>query len=302
MVDVSFIIPAFNEEDNILNVIRSIKSSFFYTYFNYEIIVVDNESTDSTRSIVENNFSEVLLLTAPKGCTIAQVRNLGANSARGEILVFIDADVELDRIWGNEFLKAYNSIKTTKLITGSVCGIPDDASWVSKSWYTPILNKPRNYINSGHLIISKKNFESIGGFNQELKTGEDSDFSRTATEFGFTIKNDPILKAIHLGYPKTIVEFFNRERWHSTGNFNPVSNIFNSKTSITILMLTIWAVLSIIFSIAFFTIIPMFIFIVGFILLSVAFAFLRGGLERLIQKTILASTWFLARMSKLIWP
>ena len=101
---ISVIIPAYNEEKHIAQCLQSLNNQ---TLKPLEIILVDDGSTDSTFSKIEN-FDLVVIRQDHSGTGTA--RNFGANKSRGEILVFIDADMEFDK----NFLK-----DLTKPITGS---------------------------------------------------------------------------------------------------------------------------------------------------------------------------------------
>ena len=88
-MDVSFIIPALNEEKIIESCLESIKSQ--KTKLKFEVIVVDGGSKDRTVKIARR-YAKV-----PKklGKTISSARNLGADMAKGKLLVFVDADTTL---------------------------------------------------------------------------------------------------------------------------------------------------------------------------------------------------------------
>src|SRR4030067_2885578 len=97
---ISTIIPAYNEEDMIKSCLETLKKQ---SYSPVEIIVVDDGSLDSTRKIIED-FSSIKLLTQNhKGPGPA--RNLGASVAKGEILVFVDADMTFDRNFIRDLVK-----------------------------------------------------------------------------------------------------------------------------------------------------------------------------------------------------
>lgn len=87
---ISVIIPVYNEERDIFLCLRSLQAQ---TYPNFEIIVVDDGSTDSTPTQVKR-FPAIFLSQAHLGPGAA--RNLGANSAHGSSLVFVDADMTFD--------------------------------------------------------------------------------------------------------------------------------------------------------------------------------------------------------------
>ena len=83
----SIVIPTFNEEKFLPHLLKSLKEQ---TFKDFEIIVADNNSTDATRSVAINVGAKVV-----KGGLPARGRNNGAKVARGEWLLFLDADVIL---------------------------------------------------------------------------------------------------------------------------------------------------------------------------------------------------------------
>ena len=225
----SFIIPTFNEEEHIDAVINSIKQCVQNNY-TYEIIVVDNGSSDKTPDIVKGQ--KVILLTN-KSRTIAESRNLGARFAKGEIYIFLDGDVIITRKWVENIPSIINTLeKNPYIVTGSRCGISKSGSWIENNWFKPLLSEKANYINSGHLITTKLLFNKLSGFNSYLKTGEDYDFSMRAKKIGSTIINNPLLEVIHEGYPKTLINFVKREFWHGKGSYHDFATFLRSKTAI----------------------------------------------------------------------
>ncbi len=90
MVKVSIIIPTLNEENYLPKLLNSIKSQ---TFKDYEIIVSDANSTDNTRKIAKKFGCRIV---DGRG-SLARGRNKGAESARGELLLFIDADLIIQK-------------------------------------------------------------------------------------------------------------------------------------------------------------------------------------------------------------
>src|SRR3989344_8888766 len=104
---ISVIIPAFNEEKNIGECLKSLKNQ---SYKPIEIIVVDDGSSDSTRNIVKD-FPDIKLLTqSHKGP--GQAKNLGAGKAKGGILVFADEDMTFDKNFIKDLVKTIAEGKT----------------------------------------------------------------------------------------------------------------------------------------------------------------------------------------------
>jgi len=83
----SIIIPTLNEEKFLPHLLISLKEQ---TFKDFEIIVADNNSTDATRSIALKSGAKMV-----EGGLPARGRNNGAKVARGEWLLFLDADVIL---------------------------------------------------------------------------------------------------------------------------------------------------------------------------------------------------------------
>ena len=92
MKDIKFsiIMPAYNVEDSIE---ESIKSVFNQTYTNYELIVIDDCSTDNTYEVVKK-YSNIKLLQTPVNSRQGAARNIGLNNCTGDYILFLDADDE----------------------------------------------------------------------------------------------------------------------------------------------------------------------------------------------------------------
>lgn len=89
-VQVSVVVPAYNEEMAIVPVIREVKEGMDKSKYSYEILVVDDGSTDTTAEKARNEGARVIQRPQRKGSGTA--RRNGIEAARGEIVVMIDAD------------------------------------------------------------------------------------------------------------------------------------------------------------------------------------------------------------------
>ncbi len=278
----SFIIPAYNEEKFIGEVIDSIIENV-KGKFSYEIILVDNGSTDRTVSIARKKGARVLKNTEG---TIAALRNAGARIAKGEILVFLDADVLLTEAWGAELERTIPHLDRYPMtITGSICGVQDAPGWIEKYWFSPITSKNDvNYLNSGHLIIRRNTFQLLGNWPEDIETGEDYEFCRKARKRGCLIVNNPKLRVIHLGYPRSIVSFFKREKWHGKGDYRSLKLFLNSKPAILSIFFLVLLFSGVLLSLGtnnvFWLILP-FIYLIG---ISMASSFYR---LRILEKSLL---------------
>ncbi len=96
---ITVIIPVYNEEKFIAQCLASLKQQ---SVKNIEIIVVDDGSTDSSKSVAKK-FNITVLEQRHKGP--GNARNLGAKNAKGEILVFVDADMTFDNHFIRDLIK-----------------------------------------------------------------------------------------------------------------------------------------------------------------------------------------------------
>ena len=108
---ISVIMPAFNEEKSIGECLKSLKNQ---SYKPIEIIVVDDGSHDNTLKIISNLKSQTsnLKLLRQNHLGPGPARNLGASNSKGEILVFVDADMTFDKKFIKDLVKPIVEGKT----------------------------------------------------------------------------------------------------------------------------------------------------------------------------------------------
>lgn len=228
---VSFIIPAFNEADMIVDTLAQLHK--FAPKESYEVIIVDNGSKDNTVELAQSYNDTVV--SCPTG-TIAAVRNSGVSAASGSILVFLDADVKLTQQWQDNIASAIKDINANPLvITGSRCSPPENNNSLNHHWFNLLVESNSvTYINSGHLITSRVLFDKISGFDEKLRTAEDHDFCMRAKQLGALIISNAKLKVFHDGYPTTYAQFIKRERWHGREDFKTAKSLLKSKVALVI--------------------------------------------------------------------
>jgi glycosyltransferase involved in cell wall biosynthesis len=239
---ISFIIPLHNEEKTIAQCLDAIISE---RARDDEIIVVDNGSTDHSIAIVKG-FSEVALLHKP-GVTVAALRNAGARAAGGDLLVFIDADCIICKGYRGNLLTAFKEPGIGA--SGSKVNLPNNPHWIEKAWYSQKRDTAAkvNYINSGNLAVRKKIFDEMGGFDETLTTGEDSELCWRLNQAGHKVVEDPAVSAIHYGNPKNLRGFYRQQQWHGLGMFGTLRiSLINKPFIMTLFFIcsTLLAILS----------------------------------------------------------
>ncbi len=174
---ISVIIPAHNEEDYLGLTLDAVNRQN-YPYF--EVIVVANGCTDRTTAVAVDNCNRLVVLSN-KGLGVA--RNLGAKLARGDLLVFLDADTLLDP----GALETIAHKFTRPCSVGTIKGCPDTDRLAHRAiyWVKNFLHRWSIHSGSSGVIVCwKKNFLATHGFDEALQVRENSDLIRRLKRFG----------------------------------------------------------------------------------------------------------------------
>ena len=86
---VSFVLITHNRITNLVECIHSIQNQ---TYQNIEIILVDNNSIDSTVKVIQRDFPQIKLISLDTNLGVTGARNVGIKNSNGDVIVFIDDD------------------------------------------------------------------------------------------------------------------------------------------------------------------------------------------------------------------
>ena len=177
----SIIIPTLNEEKYLPHLLSSIKKQKIRQ--DYEIIVADGGSEDKTVKIAKNFGCKIV----DGGKSPAEGRNNGAEIAKGDLLLFLDADTLLPRDF---FAKTFQEFKRRNLDVAGFCLKPRSNRKIHKIFYEVFYNWiillfEKFLAHASQAILVKKEiFEKIGGFDKEIKFAEDHSFARKAKKIG----------------------------------------------------------------------------------------------------------------------
>lgn len=213
----SIIIPAKNEAANIGRCLDSIMN-VEWDRSQYEVIVVDNGSSDSTVDIVREKGAQVFV--KPE-LTISGLRNFGAQQASGQILAFLDADCAVTPHWLSAASLYLND--TDKIAAfGSPVIVPEGGTWVQKAWFN-VRGKPGlvvdvNWLESANLFVKRQAFLAVNGFNEALITCEDYDLTQRLKSVGRLVSDYRVM-AVHYREPATVREFIKKEMWRGKNNY-----------------------------------------------------------------------------------
>jgi hypothetical protein len=164
---ISIIIPVFNEEHGIQNLLHYLKQNS--CGFIMEVIVIDGGSTDGTFSILEAN-KDIILISCPKGR--ARQMNAGAKIAKSETLYFLHADSYPPKNFDQLIM---NSIKNDYHAGCFVLRFDNDHWWLRLMGRLTVIN--HRYCRGGDqsLFVSRKLFWKLGGYDETFIVYEDND-------------------------------------------------------------------------------------------------------------------------------
>lgn len=176
----SIVIPTYNEEDYLPHLLASLRAQ---TYHDMEIIVADAHSTDRTRAIATAAGCRVV-----DGGLPGVGRNAGAQVAKGDLLLFLDADVVPP---GNLFLTMFVAAFTKQELDIATVWVKHMSDRKIDEWLTDIYNHYVTVVQRilphsvGFCIMVKKNVhERIGGFDETILLAEDHDYGQRAVKQG----------------------------------------------------------------------------------------------------------------------
>ena len=185
----SFIVPAYNEELELPATLAALHSAGTGAGVRYEIIVVDDSSTDTTAAIAAEAGARVLSVRRRQ---IAAARNAGARAARGNVLFFVDADTRIN--------SAHISGALAALARGCVGG----SARVRMDGELPIWARvfvagfcavyfAANLGVGAFIFVRRDAFEAEGGFDEQYFAAEETYLSMALKRHGpFQILHEPV--------------------------------------------------------------------------------------------------------------
>ncbi len=181
----SIIIPLFNKEKHIKATINSVLSQ---SYTNFEIIIINDGSTDNSETIVSKIQDSRIQIYTTKNKGVSHARNFGISKSKSPYIVLLDADdiwkpnhlehlKQMNEAFPNcgMYATAYVKRKYGKIFKAIFKALPKDENWtgIINHYFESTL---ANSIASGSSVMIPKNvFNNIGDFNIQYNSGEDTD-------------------------------------------------------------------------------------------------------------------------------
>lgn len=181
-----------NRADSLKRTLHAIKQ---LDYPNYEVLVVDNASTDHTKEVIAQSGFQYLYSSKNNG--FAKTRQIAVNAAKGEFICWCDDDCVPVKNWISEFLNYFNKHEQTALLSGKVINVNftkflknKGKEIFSKNGYIERVSNPYEaYLFANlNMAICKKKLNEIGGYDAFFVGGyEEIDLNLTFRQFGYEV-------------------------------------------------------------------------------------------------------------------
>ena len=213
--EISIIIPVFNKWEFTYSCLASLKENI-ERELAYEIIIVDNASSDRTPIIIKNKFKNIHYLRNKKNLGFVGGCNLGASHSHGKYIVFLNNDTIIKKNWLESLLNTFKNNQNIGLV-GSKLVYPDGRLqeaggivWKNKNaWnYGRYKNpddsefnylKDVDYCSGASIMLPKKIFDELNGFDELYAPAyyEDTDLAFRVRKAGFRTVYQPKSELIH---------------------------------------------------------------------------------------------------------
>ncbi|RJR12912.1 glycosyltransferase [Candidatus Parcubacteria bacterium] len=181
----SIIIPTLNEEKRLASLLKNIAEQTYSEPI--EIVVADAGSTDDTRAVAESFKDTFAALQVVDGGLPAVGRNKGGRAAQGELLVFMDADIQLPSPLFLEenvrYFKKHNLVAASVLFRADSATLLDHVLTHLSNTAIRIL-KYIHPLGSMCIMVTRDVFSKTGGYPEDRIMAEDHDFIERCTRFG----------------------------------------------------------------------------------------------------------------------
>ena len=166
---ISFVVPAYNEELTLAGALASIHEAARGANLEYEVVVSNDASTDRTAEIAEQNGARVVHV---QNRQISKTRNDGARAAKGERLVFVDADTYVN---AGVIQAAMAALDRGAVGGGATPVFDDEAPRYARFLLIWVLTQMRWFrMAAGCFIFCRRDaFEAVGGFDERHFAGEE---------------------------------------------------------------------------------------------------------------------------------
>lgn len=241
---VSIIILSYNTKEYLSSCLQSIYK--YVSHTPYEVIVIDNDSSDRSAEMIEKDFKKVRLTKSKENLGFAKGANLGAKQAKGEYLLFLNSDTTFI----NDAIQLlYRSIQIHKggIVGGRMLNLDGTTQRSFGNFYdllhvaqmlfggdsAELLHVPKtqsrvDWVSGGFMLIRKDVFDKLKGFDENFFMYiEDMELCFRARKFGYKTYYCPEAIIKHIGHGSSnrqfaIVHIYKGLLYHYKKHYSPL--------------------------------------------------------------------------------
>ncbi|QCW02749.1 glycosyltransferase family 2 protein [Natrinema pallidum] len=190
--DLSVIVPVYNDPSGIATTIASLRSQSL-PEDEYELLIVDNGSSDRTRAVITDRLdgadnARALVEAQRQGSYAA--RNTGIRASDGDILAFVDADMTVPEEWLEHALEAFDTAATDYMGCNVELTLPDSPTLASRydhhtGFPVPQYLEHQQFVPTCCLFVRREVFADVGLFDHRLVSGGDKEFGNRVHDAGY---------------------------------------------------------------------------------------------------------------------
>ncbi|WP_331234314.1 glycosyltransferase [Natronorarus salvus] len=201
----SVVIPVYNDPAGMRLTLESVTEQTYPTE-RYEVLAVDNGSTDGTPEVIRafsSFYDNVHLLVEDEVQGSYAARNEGIEHARGEVVSFVDADMTVEENWAESVLDSYDRHGWDYM--GCPVELYVEGEETLTATYDRTLGgfpverymREREFTGTGSLSIRREVFDSVGTFDERIVSQGDGEFGKRVAEAGFVQHFEPTITMYH---------------------------------------------------------------------------------------------------------
>jgi GT2 family glycosyltransferase len=199
---VSVVVVTYNRRESLLRCLAAISR---LDYADYEVVVVDDGSTDGTSAALAERFPAFRCLTQPANAGEPSARNVGVRAAAGDLIAFTDDDCVPPPDWLRRHVSHYDDPRIAAVGGPQVSRTPNffDAfhtvAYGVKFRGRETIADVRDFrhLVTGNMSVRRSVFDVVGPFDARFLSGCDSDFVRRLSRAGFHFVRDPEIEVDH---------------------------------------------------------------------------------------------------------
>lgn len=181
----SIIIPSYNRAPELQSSIASVLAQ---SYRNFELIIVDDGSSDNTKDIIKSFPDPRIKYLYQINKGVCAARNTGIRNSRGNYITFLDSDDSAENDWLMNFFLNLESNPTDIVFCDMNLHFPDGRTKLRRALfrYNEKVQNNNGMFMPGSFAIKSELIKSIGGFDENIKFGEFTDIDFTLQKMNIT--------------------------------------------------------------------------------------------------------------------